>query len=82
METQFLHGIRHGSLHPEQYGGYCVQDMAYCSNAVKDYDIAKEKAVMPEVRDFLQKRRDDYEDYLSSSMVILIILVLIKNTLI
>lgn len=66
LETEFLHGIRHGSLHPDKYGGYSIQDAAYCFNAIKDYEIVIRKTKNADVKKFLEQRLKGYSDYVDS----------------
>ena len=42
-ESKFIQGMAKGSLDPNVYGGYMVQDAAYCFNAVDSYERAAEK---------------------------------------
>ena len=42
-ESKFIQGMAKGSLDPDVYGGYMVQDAAYCFNAVDSYERAAEK---------------------------------------
>ena len=42
-ESTFIQGMVKGSLDPNVYGGYMVQDAAYCFNAVDSYERAAEK---------------------------------------
>ena len=42
-ESTFIQGMVKGSLDPNVYGGYMVQDAAYCFNAVDSFERAAEK---------------------------------------
>jgi len=42
-KTKFFEDMVDGSLDPAIYGGYMVQDAAYCFNAVKAFDDAAQK---------------------------------------
>ena len=42
-ESKFIQGMAKGSLDPNVYGGYMVQDAAYCFNAVDSFERAAEK---------------------------------------
>lgn len=39
-ESKFIQGMATGTLDPDDYGGYMVQDAAYCFNAVEAFDHA------------------------------------------
>lgn len=39
-ESKFIQGMASGTLDPDDYGGYMVQDAAYCFNAVEAFDHA------------------------------------------
>ena len=39
-ESKFIQGMAAGTLAPDDYGGYMVQDAAYCFNAVEAFNIA------------------------------------------
>ena len=39
-ESKFIQGMAAGTLDPDDYGGYMVQDAAYCCNAVEAFDYA------------------------------------------
>ena len=40
MESKFIQGMASGTLDPDKYGGFMVQDAAYCFNAVEAFDYA------------------------------------------
>ena len=42
-QTKFIQGMVEGTLNPVSYGGYMVQDAAYCFKAVEAYDYAAEQ---------------------------------------
>ncbi|KAK2547330.1 hypothetical protein P5673_032782 [Acropora cervicornis] len=42
-ESMFIQGMASGTLDPDDYGGYMVQDAAYCFNAVEAFDVAANK---------------------------------------
>ena len=43
ITTEFIKGMVSGTLNPNYYGGYMVQDAAYCYDAVKAFDEAARK---------------------------------------
>ena len=42
-ESKFIQGMASGNLDPDNYGGYMVQDAAYCFNAVEVFDYAAKR---------------------------------------
>ena len=42
-ESKFIQGMAAGTLDPDDYGGYMVQDAAYCFNAVTAFDQAAQQ---------------------------------------
>ena len=42
-ESEYIQGMVKGTLDPNVFGGYTVQDAAYCFNAVDSYERAAEK---------------------------------------
>ena len=38
MESKYIQGMASGTLDPDKYGGFMVQDAAYCFNAVEVFD--------------------------------------------
>ncbi len=63
LNTLYIQGIAHGTLDPNNYGQYSVQDAVYCSNAIESYNTAIGKAADGEIRAFLTARRDGYIKY-------------------
>ena len=45
-ESKFIQGMAAGTLDPDDYGGYMVQDAAYCFNAVTAFDQAAQQMQM------------------------------------
>lgn len=39
-DSMFIQGMASGTLHPDDYGNYMVQDAAYCFNVVEAFDVA------------------------------------------
>ncbi|OPX57089.1 thiaminase (transcriptional activator TenA) [Oceanospirillum multiglobuliferum] len=63
LHSDFIQGIAHCTLDPDQYGQFTVLDAAYCSYSVADYDIVIPKAQNPEIKSFCEARQKDYENY-------------------
>lgn len=69
LATEYMQGIKHGTLDPGSYGQYTVQDAAYCYNAQDDYRTmeARAKAArLPELAAFAQARYEGYQSYNTS----------------
>lgn len=52
IKTEFIKGMISGTLNPNYYGGYMVQDAAYCFDAVKAFDEAARKMEEQEMFEF------------------------------
>ena len=66
LASEYVQGIQNGSLDPNAYGQYTVQDAAYCYNALADYLKVKERATAaghPELAAFAQARAASYQSY-------------------
>lgn len=63
LASDFVQGIAHSDLNPDQYGQFTVLDAAYCSYSANDYSIVIPKATDPEVKAFCEARQKDYLDY-------------------
>lgn len=63
LASEFVQGIAHSNLNPDQYGQFTVLDAAYCSYSADDYSIVIPKATDPEVKAFCEARQKDYLDY-------------------
>ncbi|XP_073244540.1 uncharacterized protein [Porites lutea] len=65
-ETKFIQGMATGTLDPDDYGGYMVQDAAYCFNAVEAFDhAAKEIQLLgkPEFSLLYRVQSESYKQY-------------------
>lgn len=66
LGTEFIQGIKNGSLDPRKYGRYDIQDCSYCVNGQRDYqeiELRAKAANLPEVALFAQARYDSYVSY-------------------
>ena len=66
LASDYIQSIKHGNLHPDNYGQYTVQDACYCYNAEADYQTLEErsnKAGYSELASFAQARYEGYQKY-------------------
>lgn len=64
LNTDFIQGIRTGTLDPVTYGGFNVSDAYYCFRGAKDYLVAKSRATNhPTLQAFLLKKYKSYQKY-------------------
>ena len=66
LASDYIQGIKNGTLDPNKYGQYTVQDAAYCYNAAADYQTIEERAKNeghPELSAFAQARLESYQKY-------------------
>lgn len=63
LETDFIQGIKNGTLDPVIYGGFNVSDAYYCFHGADDYQTAAAKAENTGLKAFLQKKYKGYESY-------------------
>lgn len=62
-ESTFIQGMAKGTLDPDDYGGYMVQDAAYCFNAVEAFDYAATKTQEEKIPEFSLIYRVQSESY-------------------
>lgn len=66
IETAYIGGIGNGSLDPNDYGHYTIQDVAYCSSAITDYEsiiTRAQQAGFNDIATFATARKDGYVTY-------------------
>jgi thiaminase/transcriptional activator TenA len=63
LGTNFIQGIKAGTLDPIKYGAFNILDSHYCFNAAPDYLTAASKTQEPILIAFLQKKYQSYETY-------------------
>lgn len=63
LNTDFIQGIKKGTLDPVTYGGFNVSDAYYCFHGADDYQTAAAKAKIPGLKAFLLKKYQGYEKY-------------------
>lgn len=63
LGTQFIQGIKNGTLDPVVYGSFNVSDAYYCFHGAEDYKTAVSKANSSGLKAFLQKKYEGYESY-------------------
>ena len=65
-ESKFIQGMATGTLDPDDYGGYMVQDAAYCFNAVGAFDYAAQQMQVqgkPEFSLLYRVQSETYKSY-------------------
>lgn len=65
-ESKFIQGMATGTLDPDDYGGYMVQDAAYCFNAVGAFDYAAQQMQVqgkPEFSLLYRVQSESYKSY-------------------
>ena len=66
LQTQFMQGLGNGTLSPDHYGQYTVQDCAYCAAAANDYETLEELATAanePVLAQFAKAHYTSYEQW-------------------
>ena len=66
LKTDYMQGIKNGTLDPNQYGQYTLQDAVYCHHAQDDYQTMESRATAdgyPELAAFAKARQDSYASY-------------------
>lgn len=63
LATPYIQGIGSGSLDPNVFGGFYVNDAYYCFNGEQDYCEASKAATDPNVKTFLQQKYLSYSRY-------------------
>lgn len=71
LESDFVQGIGMGTLGPDLYGQYTVQDCAYCAYAENDYRDLEQRAVAagePVLAAFARARHEGFVKYNQASL--------------
>ncbi|ADO68875.1 TenA family transcriptional regulator [Stigmatella aurantiaca] len=63
LGSTFIQGIKHGSLDPNSFGQYTIQDAVYCYQAQRDYEVLASRITRPDLKAFVEARRDGYAKY-------------------
>jgi len=63
LHTDFIQGIKAGTLNPVKYGGFNVSDAYYCFKGAQDYLAAANRASHPTLSAFLLKKHHSYQSY-------------------
>ena len=69
LNSTFVQGIKEGTLSPDQYGHYSIQDCAYCHHGQNDYKEAADRATtegFDQLAAFCVARYDSYASYTKS----------------
>jgi thiaminase/transcriptional activator TenA len=67
LNSDFMQGLGNGTLSPDKYGQYIVQDCAYCANAAGDYRTFEGRATAagePKLAAFAKARYESYEKFM------------------
>lgn len=66
LATDYIQGIKNGTLDPNQYGQYTLQDAVYCLHAQDDYQTIENRAQAdghPQLAAFAKARYDSFTSY-------------------
>lgn len=63
LQTDFIQGIKKGTLDPVVYGSFNISDAYYCFHGSEDYLKAATKASHPTLQAFLSKKHSSYQQY-------------------
>jgi thiaminase (transcriptional activator TenA) len=63
LSTDFIQGIKNGTLDPIKYGAFNVSDAYYCYNGADDFQTAAQKSADPTLQAFLMKKYTSYVKY-------------------
>ena len=63
LATDFIQGIKSGTLNPVTYGAFNISDAYYCFHGAEDYGKAVARATDPVLKAFLQSKYQSYQDF-------------------
>ncbi|MGB0861480.1 MAG: TenA family transcriptional regulator [Saprospiraceae bacterium] len=63
LNTEYIQGIKTGTLSPTTFGAFNVNDAYYCFNGAEDYLNVSSRATDPILRGFLKQKHDSYAKY-------------------
>jgi thiaminase/transcriptional activator TenA len=63
LATDYIQGIKKGTLDPIKYGAFTVNDAYYCYNGAQDYLNAESQAQDPTLKAFLLQKYKSYTRY-------------------
>jgi len=63
LNTDFIQGIKTGTLPPVAYGGFNVSDAYYCFNGADAYLAAEARATDPDLKKLLLHKYNSYQSY-------------------
>lgn len=63
LNTQFIQGIKSGTLNPVNYGAFNISDAYYCFHGAEDYLSAADNTNNPILKAFLLKKYNSYQKY-------------------
>ncbi|MEM8930063.1 MAG: TenA family transcriptional regulator [Acidobacteriota bacterium] len=67
LDSDYIQGIRKGTLDPEAYGQYSVQDVAYCHRGLDDWRRVATRASHASVRSFAEARVKSWQSYVEET---------------
>lgn len=63
LESDYIQGIKQGTLNPNNFGQYSVQDVAYCHNGLEDWKAVATRAQQPDIKAFAEARVKSWAKY-------------------
>ena len=67
LDSDYIQGIKHGTLNPNYYGQYSVQDTAYLYNGLNDWRTVVARATHPDVKAFAEARVKSWTAYIQET---------------
>ena len=70
LESDYVQGLKNGTLDPNRYGQYTVQDAVYCERAETDYQTVEQRAQAAgesDIASFAKARHESYASYNQST---------------
>ncbi len=67
LESDYIQGIKNGTLDPNYYGQYSVQDVSYCYHGLDDWRTAAARATHPKVKAFAEVRVKSWSKYVQET---------------
>lgn len=67
LESDYIQGIKNGTLDPNYYGQYSIQDVSYCYHGLNDWRTTAARATHPEVKAFAEARVASWTQYVQET---------------
>jgi len=64
LASDFIQGIKNGTLDPNQFGQYTIQDVLYCAHGLSDWETVASRATDPDVKSFATARVTSWKSYI------------------